>query len=55
MRLLLIFFAVSVFVYFVTGRIQKYSRRQRLVFALMTYVTLYAALLVTVLFSGDSP
>lgn len=55
MRLLAIFFIISAFVYYVTGKPGKYSRRQRLVFALLTYVGLYAAMLATVLLSGDQP
>ena len=55
MRLLAIFFIVSAFVYYVTGKPGKYSRRQRLIYALLTYVVLYAVMLVTVLLSGDQP
>ena len=55
MRLLAIFFVISAFVYYVTGRPGRYSRRQRLVYALLTYLGLYAAMLATVLLSGDQP
>ena len=55
MRLLAIFFVISAFVYYVTGRSRKYSRRQRFVFALITYVTLYTVLLATILLSGNKP
>jgi hypothetical protein len=55
MRLLAIFFVVSAFVYYVTGRSPKYSRRQRFVFALITYLSLYAVLLATIILSGNEP
>ena len=55
MRLLALFFALSVFVYYLAGRPGKYSRRQRLLYALLTFVALYAVLLATVIWSGDPP
>ena len=55
MRLLAIFFAISAFVYYFTGRSRKYSRRQRLIYALIAFVALFALLVVMILVSGDKP
>ena len=53
MRLLSIFFVISLFVYFLTGIPKKYSRKKRLLFAFGTYLVLYLCLLMLVAFGGD--
>jgi len=55
MRLLLYFFALSVLIYYLTGLPKKYSRRQRLIFAIAAYAVLYLALVAIALIRGGIP
>lgn len=54
-RLQAIFLAISALIYFLASLHGKHSKRERLIFALITYVTLFATVLVMVLVSGDKP
>ena len=54
-RLHIIFLAISAFVYFLKGLSGKYSKRERLIFALIAYITLFATVFAMVLISGDKP
>jgi len=54
-RLQAIFLIISAFVYFLTGLSGKYSIREKLIFAAITYISLFAAVFAMVLISGDKP
>lgn len=52
-RLQFIFIALAVFVYLLTGLFGRHTRRQRLIFALVTYATLLVAVAALVLVTGE--
>ena len=54
-RLQAIFLVVSALVYFLTGFSGKYSKKKRLIFALIMYITLFTTVAAMVLISGDKP
>jgi len=55
MRLQIIYLVLSALVYFLSGLTRKYTRKQRLLFALGMYVALYTVVAVLVLITGDQP
>jgi hypothetical protein len=54
MRMMLILFGASAFVYFVTGIKGRFTMRKRLYFALGTYIIVYLITMVLV-FTGGNP
>ena len=54
-RLQVIFLVVSAFVFFLAGLSGKYSIRQKLIFAVITYIILFLTVFIMVLISGDKP
>ena len=54
MRMMLILFGASAFVYFVTGIKGRFTGRQRLYFALGTFVAVYLVTMILV-FTGGNP
>jgi len=53
MRMMLILFGASAFVYFVTGIKGRFTRRKRLYFAMGTYIVVYLITMTLVFTVGD--